>query len=295
MPFIIGARAFRIVYGFDRITLWFDRADIPIVRKLLRPHCRVLKLKVRQMLKNPLWKLKMRVFQPSQEFFRVLQQALGASVRVLVTYVEITRDILARNQSDIPLLLAEFLAAATVPRLHLPSVQRSHDIYYYNYRSDEHGKRRTHVPLVYADMPSKLARKGVPVRRNIPDTAPRCLHNEWRCSGSAAIGVLGIASIADLLGFDFVAFFARHMPFRKLPASRTALGQMLPGKREVNPDTCRKRARAFVANATRDDGHFVLHNAVRAAPSKFASRLESMTLEEWLSNAIEKGSNSMPD
>lgn len=108
MPFlIIGARVFRVVYGFDRVTLWFDRADIPIARKLLRPHCRVLKLKVRQMLKNPLWKLKMRVFQPSQEFFRVLQQALGASVRVLVTYVEIARDILARNQSDIPLLLGK--------------------------------------------------------------------------------------------------------------------------------------------------------------------------------------------
>ncbi|MEB0055192.1 hypothetical protein [Variovorax sp. LG9.2] len=65
----VGTHVFRIVYGYDRITIWFDRSHLPGRLTLLNRYCRHLKVEVRQMRKNPLWKLKMEVFQPSPRFF----------------------------------------------------------------------------------------------------------------------------------------------------------------------------------------------------------------------------------
>ncbi|MFM9424792.1 hypothetical protein RCH10_001220 [Variovorax sp. GrIS 2.14] len=281
----VGTHVFRIVYGFDRVTIWFDRSHLPVPLTLLSRYCRDLKIEVRQMRKNPLWKLKMEVFQPSPRFFKQLLEHLHG-MRVLITYIEPARDILPSDPEDLDELERACLASVTFPRAHFPKVGVYKKTYYFN-RAKKGGKKTRDIPVMYADRSSKQPRRDVEVRRKIRhETDPKCLHQEWRRHGSAAIGEFGISSIADLQAFDFSAFFERQMPFRKLPSSQTELGGLLPGKRHVTDDSKRKRARQFMAAATLKNGRFILHNAIRTAHPKFAAKLAPMTLEEWLQNTF---------
>lgn len=282
----VGTRVFRIVHGYDRITIWFDRSHLPVPLMLLTQYCRGLTVEVRQMRKHPLWKLKMEVFQPSPRFFRKLLEHLRG-LRVLISYIEIARDILPLEPDDLDELERAWLASATFPRAHFPKVLVCRKTYYFN-RAKKGGKKTRDIPVMYADRPSKQPRRGVNVRRKIRnEDDPKCLHQEWRRHGSAAIGEFGISSIADLQAFDFAAFFERQMPFRKLlPRSQTELGALLPGKRKVTDDSKRKRARQFIAAATLKNGRFILHNAIRTAHPKFATKLMPMTLMEWLHNTF---------
>ncbi len=289
MPFLTArGRRFRVIHGFDRVTLWFDRTSLPMTLEAqLKPHCRRVKANVMQMKNNPLWKLKLRVFQPAPAFFRVLLDAIGG-VRVLITYIEIARDIESDDPDDLAQLEAAFLACVTIPRLHQPEVQRFNRTYYFN-RAHRDSVKNQDVPVMYADKPSKQSVRGRWVRRKLDPDASKCLHVEWRRHGSAAIGDFGISSIGDLLAFDVGAFFAQRMPFKKLPDSQTELGRILPGKRGVNADSLRKRAREFLSAATlKKPDLFVLQNALRRVPRKFAAKLQSMTLEEWLDHATDE-------
>lgn len=283
MLITIGGRAFRVVNGIDRAIAWFDRADIPISFKLLRPHCRRLKLTVGQMHKNACWKLKMSVHQPSRRFFEILLVALGQDVRVLITYVEIARDVLAGDRSA--RLMRELLASVLVPRLHSSSVTIYKGTAYLSPRTDKKGKPRPNVPVVYADKPSKLPRQGVDVRRVLTPEMSPCLHIEWRCNGSESMRAVGIASISDLFLFDFDAFWSSHLQLLKLPEQKTELGRVLPGKRATD-DGYLKRANRFIARHTDKAGRFLMHDAVRSMPVRFRKKLEVLTFEQWLIEAM---------
>lgn len=289
MPFLtVRGRLFHVIHGFDRVTLWFNLASLPKnLKAQLKLHCRRVKANVRQMKNNPLWKFKLRVFQPAPAFFRVLLDAIGG-VRVLITYIEIARDIEPGNPDDLARLEAAFLACVTIPRLHRPAVRRFKCAYYFN-RAHKDGVKNRDVPVMYADKPSKQPVRGRAIQYELGPDDPKCLHVEWRRHGSAAIGDFGISSIGDLLAFDFEAFFAQRMPFMRLPDSQTELGRMLPGKRGVNADSLRKRARAFLSVATlKKSNLFVLQDALRQVPAKFAAKLQFMTLEEWLDHAMDE-------
>lgn len=89
-----------------------------------------------------------------------------------------------------------------------------------------------------------------------------CLHIEYRICGASAVRAIGIASIADLLAFDFRAFWQKHLILRDVAIERLgrhSLNKRFGTRRQApSPDDRRTgqviwRARAY----DRSGGHSV--------------------------------------
>ncbi|TSD56388.1 hypothetical protein FFI97_019325 [Variovorax sp. KBS0712] len=298
MPFIIiGARAFRVVYGFDRVTLWFDRAELPISEAELEAHCRELSFICGDMKFNPRWKSCISVYQPSPKFFRVLLAALATEIAVCINYVEIARDfvpVLAPRKGVVPPASHHSVADAQVAILHLRDwflrsaiVGRQHQVvvyshgdpFYYGRRYEKDGiTKSANVFVVYGDKPSKQS--GVRLSKSSRDEVP-CLHIEWRANGAPVLADLGISCIQDLLSFDFPAFWSREVKLLRVPKQNTALGLLLPGRRNSSSRAYRKRTAALAPEGC---NVIVLQNARIAnqiSASAFLKKLRRLSLQEW--------------
>lgn len=240
------------VHGYDRLTLWFDRTELLIPLKRLRPHCAGLSARIGQMRMNPRFKLKMEILQPKPSLYPLLREATGREVSYLATALEIACDFITETPKDAATMCTRFLGSARVLHQRQP-VLKDRDTFYFARRSNGRGKRGG-VPVVYADKPSKLAS---------PHSGQPCFHVEWRVNGSAHISALGIVSIDDLEHFDHEQFWRERVHMYQLPGV-TRIGEILYGRghQAVSDEALRKRARTMRKNHTLD-GNFVLQNAVQ--------------------------------
>jgi len=269
-----------VIHGFDRITLWLDRPELPIAKELLTPHCSDLTVTVQQMEYNSRWKLRLDIRQPSMEFLRLLRTAVSHDISVLITYIEVTCDIPANNKDQAQWWCNAFLDNARV-RYQRQQVIRYLTTWYYGRRAHE-GVRRGHVLALYADLPSKLNNA-----RPTNDALP-CLHIEWRASGSTALADIGIVTLTDLIEFDHRIFWPERLRMYYLPR-RTDLGRLLAAASGadtvVSGTALRKRAVRWQERHT-IKSKFVLHNALLECP-ELKRRLPEVPFWDWLQATLD--------
>lgn len=295
----------QLINGFDVLTLWLDRPELPLSARDLWPHCSSVDIECYQPKFQANRKLLVRLHQPTADCLKVLRSGIGREVGVAITYVEIARDVVLRPTFTVPELQAAFLGSARVP-YQRDSVLEHKGTWYYGRRAsnasgqdDNHeqpgaddamtavhdlkkkGRRLGHVLAVYADRPSKL-------NNAQPDeTARPCLHIEWRASGKAALENLGIRALDDLMQFDFDRHWEVHLRLLSLP-KKTALGRLLANASGGSPDSSNtaflKRANRWIANYE-INGQFILHNALRHE-RELARRLQPLSWDEWLQESV---------
>ncbi len=270
-----GAHAPCFIFGYDRIELWLDRAELPIALACLKPHCTKITPHLEQMTQNARWKLKLVILQPTIKCLEILYEALGHDVGHQLSYVELAWDIRTINARHALKMRNALLAVLAVPHQR-SSVLRVKTTWYYGRRENK-GVKRGHVLVIYADRPSKLNNA-----QPDPDAAP-CLHMEWRATGKAALQNLGLATLADLIAFEHHVFWSQRLRVHQLPA-KADLGRLLQsthGKATIVGDAAlRKRARAWLREHS-INGKFVLHNALRDTRN-LKRQLHQQDLWPWM-------------
>lgn len=271
-----GAYAPCFVFGYDRIELWLDRAELPIALARLEPHCTKITPQLEQMTQNARWKLKLVILQPTIKCLEILYEALGHDVGHQLSYVELAWDIRTINARHALKMRNALLAVLVVPHQR-GCVLRVKTTWYYGRRENK-GVKRGHVLVIYTDRPSKLNNA-----QPDPDATP-CLHIEWRATGKAALQHLGLATLADLIAFEHHVFWSQRLRVHQLPA-KADLGRLLQtthGKTiKVGDAALRKRARNWKQEHS-IKGKFVLHNALFSAPN-LKRLLPKLDLWPWMS------------
>lgn len=274
-----------VVYGFDRVTIWLDISECPISKAVLEEHCTHVEVTVMQMEFNARWKLKIAIFQPTTRCLRLLEDAMGYDIAVLITYVEIAFDLPATTAQQAREKRNAFLAAAKMLFQRDPVMLSEHGtIFYFGPREKQKGEeweRSSRVIAVYADMPSKL-NNARPAADGLP-----CAHIEYRVSGSAANADVGIVSLSDLIGFDHFAFWDTAIRLYDLPM-RKNLGRRLADAEgrslDLTDAALRKRAAKWMLDFSIQDScgcNFIMHNALLAHP-EFCSMFKTLSFATWL-------------
>lgn len=265
------------VFGFDRLRLWLDCTELPMQKPDLERHCGAVDVRLQQMHQNARWKCLVDLRQPSLEALMLLRAAVGRDISVMPTYGEIALDFPCDDEEQANAMAWAFLRAAKVP-YQREVVTACETTYYFGRRSDATGKRQGHVLAVYADRKSKLA-----AARKMPPK-PKCLHIEWRASGSASLAEIGLVTLDDLINFCHCCFWNTHVHLYQLPR-KTELGQMLHllsgSAREVSDTALRKRANGWLKQHSVND-HFVLHNGLAETPD-LLRKLRSIRFWQWAS------------
>jgi hypothetical protein len=268
-----------VIFGFDRITLWIDRPELPIAVQKLEKHCTKVGVHLKQMKYNAQWKLKLEIFQPTKKCLRLLRKALGNDIAAKITYVEIACDIPAINKKQAVQWRNSFLATAC-KKYSRQYVVREKTTWYYD-RRDDWGKRRANVLVVYADKPSKL-NNAQPTDDSLP-----CLHIERRATGSDAFAGIRIGSLTDLIEFDHRQFWNDHIRLYQLPKP-AKLGRLLAKicGTEINVSSSAFRKRASVwKNKNSIKNKFVMHNAILTT-SEIKRHLTTVSFSEWLKKTV---------
>lgn len=274
-----------VIYGFDRIALWVDIAELPISEEALKAHCANIEVTLMQMPHNARWKLKIALFQPTRHCLRLLKEALGHDIAVLVSYVEIAFDLPATSAEQARLRRNCFLASAKMRYQHHPVVLDKHGtVFYFGRRHKMKGKkwvRCGHVMAAYSDKPSKI------LNARPTNNAPPCTHIEHRAFGSAAIADIGIVSLDDLIDFDHPAFWELHIHLYQLPLRKVVgyqLAKAAGASLEVGDAAFCKRAANWVSdNSIQDayDSNFIMHNALRDPPELYKA-FKKISFLAWL-------------
>ena len=274
-----------VIYGFDRITLWIDIAELPISKEELEAHCADIEVRLMQMPHNARWKLKIALFQPTRQCLRLLKEALGHDIAVLVFYVEIAIDMPAASAEHARLKRNFFLRSAKMRYQHHPVVLDEHGtVFYFGRRTKKKGNkwvRCSHVIAAYADKPSKL------LNAQLHEGSLPCADVESRVSGSAALAEMGIVSLDDLIDFDHQTFWESHIHLFRLPL-RKVLGYQLAkaagGSLEVSDSAFCMRAANWESDHSIQDAfgsNFILHNALRE-DRELCKVFQKISFLEWL-------------
>lgn len=274
-----------IIYGFDRITLWLDIPQLPVSEAKLKEHCANVKVTVMQMPHNARWKLKLALFQPTQQCLRLLKKALGHDIAVLVSYVEIAFDVPASSANKARLIRNFFLSSAKMPYQRDPvRLDERGNIFYFGQRSKKEGEkwvRSAHVLATYSDQPSKL------LNAQPKDGWTPCAHIEHRASGSAAIADIGIVAIDDLIGFDHATFWKGHVQLYQWPLQKVIgyqLANIAGANLNVSDVAFRKRAANWESDHSIEDAfgsNFILANALLDAPD-LCKAFKKISFSKWL-------------
>jgi hypothetical protein len=270
-----------VIYGYDRLTIFLDYSELPLLASDLERHCKKIVIEGRQMKNNARWKCCLNIFQPTRQCLVLLAKGLGHDVSSIVTYVEIACDLPGGSKRQLLARRNSFLESAKMRYQHQEVVlDRRGTTYYYGRRTDGE-TRRPNVLAVYADRPSKLN------NARPPEDAPPCLHIEWRVTGSAALAAHGIVSLDDLIQFHFLRFLGKNIRFYQIPKP-TPLGVLLAKAcgvdHRVSGSALRKRAAQWRMKHSIDK-NFVMHNALRdtsAVGQKLAKKFETISFAAWL-------------
>lgn len=274
-----------VIYGIDRTTIWINIAELPISEEELEAHCADIKVTLMQMPCNAQWKLKIVLLQPTRHCLRLLSDALGHDIAVLVSYVEIAFDMPATSAKQARLKMNSFLRSVKMRYQHHPVILDEHGtVFYFGRRTKKKGKkwvRCGHVIAAYADKPSKLL-NAQPHEGSLP-----WAHVESRVSGSAALAEIGIVSLDDLIYFDHTAFWESHIQLFRLPLQKVVgyqLAKAVGASLDVSDAAFRKRAANWESDHSIQDAfgsNFILHNALREAP-ELCKAFQKMSFLAWL-------------
>ena len=269
-PWPPGFHPFAKAWGYDRARVLIDQPMLPGPINRLRRACGGgLEVVPGRLKFNPVWQCTVDLYQPSQLALEILNDlCLGSQVGALLTYVEIAHDLIFRRRAA-ALRYESQLLRRLVMRHQRGYVFRYADTYYFNGRSDASASKRGRVGVVYSDRPSKL---------NTPYAGRPCVHIECRITGSAKLAAIGLASVGDILKFDFSSFWNSAAALYALPL-KTEIGQIIggPGGDDVSGTALRKRGQKFIQECSMD-GHFFMHNAVRREP-RLLRRLEKLPMD----------------
>lgn len=276
-----------VVFAFDRVRFWVDRPELPLSEKqtkAIESRCSEFKVTTGQMTYQARWKARVELFQPTIGCLALMRQAMGNDVATLITYAESACDILAQGERRAVELRDAFLGSAKMLYQRQPVVPDDHwTTWYFGRRAEdeEDGKYRCRVLAVYADKPSKLN------NARPSQTSPPDMHMELRESGAPALANDGIVSLGDVIGFNHIGMWDRHVRMYVLPR-RTDLGRMLAEMAGADPNVSttalRRRAGRWI-KVHSVGGVFVMHNALLANP-ELVRRFQSMSFSDWLENIL---------
>ncbi len=242
------------IFGYDKVILALDHAEVRGLRDAIQPHCRKFELIPELMPSNPVWKSKLEIYQPSNDLFPALLSCLGATCRAMPTYAELAWDVICPDAGQ-----ASALQDWRLAHLHLlnnrQSVVRYKTVWYYGRRSIPGQGKRGRVLAMYADKPCKL--------RGVKD-GKACAHMELRLTGSVALQDIGVFSVADLAALDHIGLWWGVVNFLKVPEKKTELGRILhnqPGT-AISGTALVNKANKFLGRYI-TEGRFVLENAIR--------------------------------
>lgn len=262
-------------FGYDKVILGLDHAEVRGLDAAIRPHCRKFVLMPELMSNNPLWKSILEIYQPSNDLFPALLSCLGATCRAIPTYAELAWDVIcpdARQATDVQ--------NWRLAHLHLlnnrQTVKRYKTVWYYGRRAMPGQGKRGRVLAMYADKPCKL--------RGVED-GEYCAHMELRLTGSVALQDIGVFSVGDLAALDHLGRWRGAVRFLKLPDKKTDLGRILHNQpqKEISRTALVNKANKF-PDEYKTKGRFVLENAV-LDNKQLAQKLELIPFDEVIGDS----------
>lgn len=269
----------QVIFGFDRITMFIDRSELPVLIERLIPHCTDVKVYPKQVRYQARWKCAIKLFQPTRKCLEIFRDGLGTEVSAKITYAEIACDVLAVDANESNAWMHDFLILASMKYLRQLGACFQGTWYFGRRPSERGGKYSGHVLAAYADRPSKLNnRKGRAI-------LSKCLHVEWRAYGAIALERFGIVSIDDLIAFDFMEFWNENVYLYQLPKP-TVLGEILAEyfgvDLNVSGTALRKRAMCW-KNKYSDNGVFLMHNAI-VGTRGIQRYMDKVPFMDWIGN-----------
>lgn len=263
-------RAIRYVqHGFDRVDGHLNSSDPTLPLDKLNAESGGVLLTLGAKSHSPSLGTAITVLQPSESCLLTLRDAIAGTYTLELNKVEIAADFMPSTSASCRSLQKWILGHVTVKysshRAHRPEGYKA---IYYGPRTNRAGQLRPRVFVVYADCRTKLAGR---------HKGRKCVHIEMRLCGLDALQSVGIFSIADLIGFDFGAFWPRVIRLQRV-TNRARLGAVLGGRSlDVSDKALQKRAaRLYLAH--RIGSAFVLQNAVLAEPAAKGA-LEDIDME----------------
>lgn len=274
----------QVIFGFDRVTLWLDRPELPCDEQILKEHCSDIHVYLGQARYQARWKLEVKIFQPTKKCLELLLNALGNTVATKITYCEIAFDLPFSSKRKLRAARNDFLSCAKV-RYRRHKVIRHKSTFYYGRRVSGE-KKAGRVTIMYADRPSKLLNA-----RPSDDCMP-CFHLEERVTGSQELRNIGIVSLYDLLKFDHLSFWNKHLRFLECGSNKKEFGQVLAmicgAKTDVSDAALRKRTARWFDQYSIGSALgpiLIMHNAMLQT-AELERHLLQFTFSEWLDSLV---------
>lgn len=180
----------------DRVTIWLDTSAHMIDLSGIKEFCggEVFERHT-PMRKNPKWKCKIDLFQPSREAFILIKNQLCASY--LINYFEPSLDYITDTHANAK-AIQEFFEGTLIKKWHKNKHIKKYDTGVY------FGPRKTASNFVsYCGKPSKMNDKP-------------CCHIEMRFHGSPTVRRAGIDCLDALIKFDPYRFWKKYLNLRRL-------------------------------------------------------------------------------
>ncbi len=248
----------RIVRAFDRIKIYVDdRLSEKKIEQRLVNLCTDVTIVYPIHRSQRIWATKIELRQPTPEAFIELSNMLGIRHLTRVSYAEVAIDWLTPD-GESAAVMAEYLLEHMVVRAR-ERANIEEETAYFNRRTNKNGNPSPHVPVLYADRPSKL------LARRYPEP---CCHFEHRFNGHAACCSIGLNTLDDCIAFDHYAFWRSTLRLCEF-SSKMDLGAALSNRSDLTASALRNRAANFLRGhrvEALNKSPYVLHNCVRATP-----------------------------
>ncbi len=274
-----------IVIGFDRIDFWIDRSDLPHALLSFVDRGLLVVISTNAMKYNARFKMKLSIPRVKRSTLKKIVAALGHEVAVSIVYVEVFFDVTVERLDVWSDIKSELLTSLKMRCQRQPATDYKSTWYFGRRRLSK--TKSSHVVAIYDDKP----RKAFADARQIDSRkrARRCLHIEWRTTGSNNLARIGIRTFQDLLDFDHLAFWNRDARMYRRPPKITvgqALREIKGKTNEVSKSALRALANRWVHRYS-CDGKFVMHNALLETP-KLARKLKSVPFSAWWSEKLNR-------
>lgn len=245
------------VCGFDKLQIHIDRtfsdSEVMVLKRLLRRHCKEIRVSTLRNIYQPIWETTIDLSQPTIIALKLLNEAIWIRGMSRISYVEIAIDWLTNNPCD-----AQLIAGYLVEHLYIPYIRSEAYIFestvYFNRRENNEGNRNSKIPALYADKPSKL------LARKYPEP---CCHFEHRLSGSPECSKAGLNTISDCINFDHEYYWLNSL--RLFDISKTDIGRVItpnPNISEVALRNCARQFLKFHQNYGDTEKFYVLQNCL---------------------------------
>lgn len=248
-----------IVHAFDRIKIYVDdRLPAKKIEQRLVNLCTDVTIVYPIHRSQRIWATKIELRQPTPEAFIELSNMLGIRHLTRVSYAEVAIDWLT-SDTESAAAVAEYLLEHMLVPWARERVNIEEETAYFHRRTNKNGNPSPHVPVLYADRPSKL------LARRYPEP---CCHFEHRFNGHAACSSIGLNTLADCIAFDHHAFWRSTLRLCEF-SSKMDLGAALSKRSDLTASALRNRAANFLQEhrvEALNESPYVLHNCVRATP-----------------------------